>query len=109
MKPIPKKILIHSAELKTVTKDEWQEETLTLVAVLKNIRIEPASKLVTDKQNRQTTLSAYLFYDCRNSNPKNVEFTHGQKVLFNNKEYTVETIEPLYDGNKLHHYELGLI
>lgn len=109
MRPIPKKLLIHSAELKAVTKNEWQEETLTTIANLKYIRIEPSSKLVTDKQNRQITLSAVMFYDCRNSRPETVEFTHGQKICWGGKEYTVEIIEPLYDSGKLHHYEIGLI
>lgn len=109
MRPIPKKLLIHLAELKTVTKNEWQEETTTTVADLKYIRIEPASKLVADKQNRQITISAVMFYDCRNSRPKAVEFAHGQRICWNGKDYTIEAIEPLYDGNKLHHYELGLV
>ncbi|MBE6855878.1 MAG: hypothetical protein E7500_00400 [Ruminococcus sp.] len=109
MRPIPKKLLIHSAELKAVEKDEWQEETLTTVADLKHIRVEPASKLVTDKQNRQITITAVMFYDCRNSRPKAVEFAHGQKICWNGKTYSVEVIEPLYAGNRLHHYELGLV
>ena len=109
MKPIPKNLLIHHAKLMAVTMDEWQSETLSTVADLKHIRIEPSSKLVTDKQNRQITLSAVLFYDLRNSTPKNVEVSLGQKIVFGGKEYTVEMIEPIYDDKKLHHYELGLV
>ena len=67
------------------------------------------SRLVTAKDNRQITLSALLIYDCKNSRPKNVQFEQGQKVVWNGIEYVIETIEPLYDGAKLHHYELGLI
>lgn len=109
MKPIPKNLLIHSAQLAEISKDEWQNETQKPLADLQHIRIEPSSKLVTDKQNRQITLSAVLFFDCKNSRPKAVEFSHGQKIVFNSMEYTVETIELLYDGKKLHHYELGLV
>ncbi len=109
MKPIPKKMLIHTADLKSITHDIWQTETLSLISRLKNIRIEPCSKIVTDKQNKQLTLSAVMFYDCRNSYPQNINFVHGQKIVFNDKQYTIEVIEPLYDGTKLHHYELGLI
>ena len=108
MKPIPKHLMIHSADLKTVTADKWQAETLTLLASLKKVRIEPISKLITDKQNRQITISAMLFYDCVVSMPQNVIFAEGQKIIFNGKKYTIETIEPLYDEKKLHHYELGL-
>lgn len=109
MKPIPKKLLIHSATLKNVTFDDWQNETFTTAAELTSIRIEPSSKLVTDKQNRQITLAAIMFYDCRNSSPEAVEFHHGQRVEFNGTLYRIELIEALYDGEKLHHYELGLI
>lgn len=108
MKPIPKHLMIHSADLKTVVEDRWQKETLTLLASLKKIRIEPLSKLIMDKQNRQITISAMLFYDCIISMPKNVAFAEGQKIIFNGKKYTIETIELLYDEKKLHHYELGL-
>lgn len=110
MRPIPKKLLIHSAELLDVRKDDmWQSTECKKAADLKNIRLEPSSQLVTDKQNRQINLSAVMFYDCTNSCPENVKFTHGQKIRWRGKEYTVEIIEPLYDGSRLHHYELGLI
>lgn len=110
MKPMPKALLIHSAKLLEVSKDNtWQSEETTETATLKNIRIEPLSKLVTAKDNTQVTLTAVLFYDCKNSRPSGVAFKQGQKVVFNGVEHIVETIEPLYDGQKLHHYELGLI
>lgn len=115
MKPMPKALLIHSAKLLEVsTENTWQSEETTEIATLeiatlKNIRIEPLSKLVTAKDNTQVTLTAVLFYDCKNSRPSGVSFKQGQKIIFNSIEYIVETIEPLYDGQKLHHYELGLI
>lgn len=110
MKPMPKALLIHSAKLLEVsTENTWQSEETAEIATLKNIRIEPLSKLVTAKDNTQVTLTAVLFYDCKNSRPSGVSFKQGQKIIFNSIEYIVETIEPLYDGQKLHHYELGLI
>lgn len=110
MKPMPKALLIHSAKLLEVsTENTWQSEETAEIATLKNIRIEPLSKLVTAKDNTQVTLTAVLFYDCKNSRPSGVAFKQGQKVVFNGVEHIVETIELLYDGQKLHHYELGLI
>ena len=110
MKPIPKRLLIHSAELKTVNADNsWQEEETKTIANLKYVRIEPSSKHITAKDNRQVTLAATLLYDCRNSRPAGVGFIQGQKIIWNGIEHVIETIEPLYDGEKLHHYELGLI
>lgn len=110
MKPIPKKLLLHTAILKTISiNNTWQEEMDESISVLEKIRIEPISKLVTAKDNRQVTLSAVLFYDCKNSRPKNQSFIQGQKVIWNGIEYVIETVEPLYDDNKLHHYEMGLL
>lgn len=107
---MPKALLIHSAKLLEVsTENTWQSEETAEIATLKNIRIEPLSKLVTAKDNTQVTLTAVLFYDCKNSRPSGVSFKQGQKIIFNSIEYIVETIELLYDGQKLHHYELGLI
>lgn len=110
MKPMPKHLMIHSAELKEVsTDDTWQDENMTTIAALTRIRIEPSTKLVTSKDNRQVALSAIMLYDCYNSRPKMQEFSHGQKIVWNGIEYTVETIEKLYDSRKLHHIELGLV
>ena len=109
MLPIPKNLLIHSAMLRTVSEDKWQSETVQTTAELTKIRVEPSSKLVTAKDNRQVSLSAVLFFDCKNSRPCDVNFKHGQKIVFQGTEYTIETIEKLYDNSRLHHYELGLI
>lgn len=109
MLAIPKNLLIHSAVLQSSTENKWQSEIRETIAELKKIRIEPSSKLVTSKDNRQITLSAVLFFDLRNSRPLNISFEHGQKILFNGNTYTIETIEELFDNRKLHHYELGLI
>lgn len=109
-KPIPYNLLIHSAILKTVNDtDGWQTPTATTETELKRIRIEPSSKLISSNQNEHIKLSALLFFDLINSQPKNVEFKQGQKVIFKNKEYTIETIEVLPDESKEHHYEIGLI
>ena len=109
MRPIPKKLLIHSATLSETTENAWQEQTATTVAELARIRIEPCAKRITTKDNRQITLCATLFFCCRNSSPRDVAFEVGQRITFGDSEFTVETVEPLYDEKKLHHYELGLI
>lgn len=107
MKPIPRSLLIHSAELYSVAEGAWQDEEKTLLAQLTNIRIEPCTKLVTTSDNRSVMLSATLFYDCRNSSPK-VVFSVGQRVRFEGQEYRVEVVESLCDRQKLHHLEVGL-
>jgi len=109
MQPIPRQLLIHSAELYNVTTDRWQEETATLVASLSYVRIEPSSKVVLSKDNKEQRLSATLFYDCISSSPRNIAFTEGQKIDAFQKTYHVVSVDMLYDKLKLHHLEVGLV
>lgn len=107
MKPIPRSLLIHSATLYEARENSWQEQELVELAKLSRVRVEPASKMVITSDNRSVTLSATLFYDCRNSLPT-VEFRPGYIVDFGGKKYRIETVEVLYDRQKLHHIEVGL-
>lgn len=107
MKPIPRSLLIHSATLYDVRENSWQEQELVELAKLTHIRVEPASKMIITSDNRSVTLSATLFYDCRNSLP-GVEFKPGYLVEYDGKRYRVETVEVFYDRQKLHHLEVGL-
>ena len=109
MMPIPPALLIHNAQLLTPTgEDAWQSQTYGPPTSLSRIRVEPVKQWITDKENRQISLSASLIYDCRNSLPHNVEFRAGAKVIFDGQEYTIETVERLYDDRRLHHIEVGL-
>lgn len=107
MKPIPKTLLIHSAKLLEITEGTWQEESEKEIAVLKNVRVEPAGKMIVTNDNRSVTLSAVLFFDCRNSSPR-VEIKCGNYIEFDGEKYRVETVERLYDRARLHHLEVGL-
>ena len=48
-------------------ENTWQKKELVELAKLTHIRVEPASKMIITPDNRSVTLSATLFYDCRNS------------------------------------------
>ena len=76
---------------------------------MKHVRIEPSSKVIRDKNGAEIQLAAALFYDCRNSLPGGIEFAVDDIIIFNGQKHAVQLVEPLYDGRKLHHYELGLI
>ena len=110
MRAIPKTLLIHTVILHPVTgKDAWGKEELGEPVELRHVRMEPSTKYVKDKDHREIQLSATLFYDCYNSKPRNQTFNDGQVLIFNGEKYRVQLVEPLYDGRRLHHYELGLI
>lgn len=110
MRAIPKKLLIHTAQLQRITnKDRWGEGKTDDIAKLEKIRIEPSSRIVRDKNSAEVQLAATLFYDCKNSIPKDFAFKEDDIIMFNEQKLRVQVIEPLYDDNRLHHYELGLI
>lgn len=77
--------------------------------LLTHVRIEPSSKIVRDKNSAEIQLAATLFYDCRNSRPQGIIFAVDDIIIFNGQKHQVKLVEPLYDGERLHHYELGLI
>lgn len=110
IKAIPKKLLIHDVILHhTLEKDRWGKEKLDNGVKIERVRIEPSSKVVRDKNNAEIQLAAMMFYDCKNSFPKELEFAVDEIVTFNGQKHRIQTVEPMYDGKKLHHYELGLI
>lgn len=120
--PIPKRLLIHSAELTTeFSADKWGKAQESETVKLEHVRIEPSAKHIIDGNGDTVQLAAVLFFDCRNSSPEGVRFAlkddtvNGrtvvlQKVSFRGQLFTVQTVEPLYaDKNRVHHYEVGLI
>ncbi len=110
MKAIPKSLLIHTVNMyKNENKDKWGKGEENLDTVISLVRFEPSSKIVRTVNNAEIQLSATLIYDCRNSRPKNIQFGLDDIITFNGEKHRIQLIEPLYDGNKLHHIEIGLV
>lgn len=110
MRPIPKALLIHTVTLaKTVPEDRWGTKSLTGQKDLKRVKVEPSSKIVRNKNGAEIQLVATLLYDCKNSLPRGVQFAVDDIIIFNGQKHSIQLAEPLYDGKKLHHYEVGLI
>lgn len=110
MRPIPKKLLIHRLSVsETGEKDRWGNADEEPKQELSFVRIEPSGKIVRGKDNAEIQLAATLFYDCVNSRPKGQTFSQSMILTFLSEKYRVQTVEPLYDGKKLHHYEIGLV
>lgn len=108
MKPIPRSLLIHNVMLKTPgASDAWQQPIYAQRQLLR-VRVEPSDKIIVGSDNTQRQLVSTLFFDVQNSAPKGTEFSAGQKVVWNGREMSVVTADPLYDGKRLHHWEVGL-
>lgn len=110
MRQIPKKLLIHTVKLhKTLSKDRWGKAELDEGTEIRRVRVEPSRKIVRDKNNAEIRLAAVLFYDCVNSQPRDIHFNVDDILSFYGQKYRVLNVEPLFDGENLHHYEVELV
>lgn len=109
MKPIPKCLLIHSAKVSEEKAGGWGSSGLQLLEMFEDIRIEPSSKIVRDKNNKEVQLAATLFFDCKNSKGSTDNLKEDRIVDFQGDKYRIVAVEPLYDRKKLHHYEIGMV
>ena len=110
MRSIPNRLLIHTVSYHTQPQsDRWGAESVDDGITLQRVRLEPTKKIVRNINNAEIQLSATMFYDCKNSYPRGIEFHVDDLINFDGKQYSIKIIEPLYDEDRLHHYELGLI
>ena len=111
MRPIPKSLLPHTVTLhkKVNSGGRYEEDSLDSGIRIAYVRMEPSSRIVRDKNGAEIQLAATLFYDCKNSTPSGIAFKVDDVIVFNGQKHRVQIVEPSYDRNKLHHYELGLV
>lgn len=98
--------MVHKKE---ETADSWGKKIEKEETELRFVKMEPSGRIIRGKNNAEIQLAATLFYDCRNSRPRGVNFAVDDVILFNGQKHRIQLVEPLYDGGRLHHYELGLI
>lgn len=111
IKAIPKNLLIHDITLHKLetSSSRMAAKVIDAGVEVKYVRIEPSEKLIRGKNQVDIARDSILFFDCKNSNPRDTKFEVDDIVKFNEEKYQVIAIEPLYDRKKLHHYEIGLI
>ena len=108
MRPIPRALLNHSATLQQAQTDAYGLMTLTTLANLTRVRVEPISESALDKDGERVQRTALLIYDARNSLPAGVTFAVGQRVTLEGTAYRVTAVKRCEDGRGLHHVEIGL-
>lgn len=110
MRAIPRSLLIHTVtKARAVQTDRWGKEEISDQEEISFVRMEPSHRVIRDKNNAELQLSAVLFYDCRNSCPRGMTFSEDEVIVFNGQKHRIREIEPLYDGKRLHHYEIGVV
>ena len=106
---IPRRLLIHSAVLKSgKTVDVWGNDTWASETSLGHVRFEPTTKMKLSKDNKEIQCSLLMFFDVRNSTPKGTVFALGQTIHWNGVDHDIASIDYLSD-TRLHHVELGLV
>lgn len=108
--PIPIAMLPHSAELTEPEKTEWGGiKGMHHKAFLKHVRFCPVKSVKMSLSGDIPDCTAKLIYDCVNSQPKNVVFKVGDRIIRCGNEYTVVSVKPCYaDKAYPHHMEVIL-
>ena len=81
MKPIPRKLLIHTVAHKANPVSNGWGETYATERTLYCVRLEPSSKIVKGRDNTELRLATTLFYDSANSRPRDVTFAPGDLIV----------------------------
>ncbi len=108
MRPIPLGLLCHTVQLSNVERDDYGAETDVPVATLHRVRLEPSAQVLVSNQGMDVQCSATLFVDARRSWPVGVRVLPEQALLWEGKRFRVHAVYPLFDGRKLHHWEVAL-
>lgn len=119
LRPIPAKILTHSATLKICTGiDVWENPSYRDVP-LSHICVQPVHETRMDNTNTEVALTSMAFIDARLSSPAGFDFQAAQDeseskgapmaFIYGGRHYVVLTIDVLCDDTgAYHHTELGL-
>jgi len=120
MRPVPARVLKHAVTLKICSGvDIWQAPVWGLQE-LTGVCMQPSHETRKTKDNTEVVLRSLLFVDAKRSRPEGLDFEELQKrseangepmrLVFEENEYTVLTVEKLFDDKgKLHHWEVGCV
>jgi len=107
-KPIPRKLLIHSATLSHVTgTDEYGVDTLTETTP-RYARFEPTKRTNLTGLGESRNDKYLMFYDCTNSAPSGQTFAQEDHIVYNGVTLTIRKVDEESDERGLHHYEVYL-
>lgn len=106
IKPIMKKLLIHTVEYIPFSDDGWTQ-TESEPKTISNVRIEFVESFVSESIGKVNRGRAKLFWDSYYSTP--CTFKNEDKIIFNKHELTVVEVQEFYDDTRLHHLEVVLV
>lgn len=106
--PIPAYLLIHSATLKNVTTDMYGDKTYIETPLIK-VRFEATKSALYGSNGEDSADKYIMFFDLQNSSPSGTDFKVLDKITFDGEDFTIRTVNKLYDDTCLHHFELALV
>lgn len=109
IKPIPKRLLIHSIIYREKLPDDGWGGGFAEPVTIENIRVEPARSINRSGNADDIVARNIVFIDRVYSKPF-LELKEKSKVEFNGKEYEVNKVSPHYGFKDTpHHYEVELV
>lgn len=110
IRPIPKKLLIHSVIYTEKTDgDGWNDSSTPAPITIDRVRVD-ASTSLNRSSNRQDINADHVLFIDRVHSSQFFRMKEGSTVEFNGREWKVDTVQEFYDfKNQPHHYEIGLV
>lgn len=109
IKPIPKRLLPHSAIYKKYLGNTGEGDELGEETPLSFIKIEEKNQLKVTSNGREIVGNARMFYDLTNSDGLIDKPVENSIINFNEKTYKVVDVDILCpDTSHPHHYEVLL-
>lgn len=109
IKPIPKRLLIHTIEYEEFVKDGSFGEEFAPSETMTGVLVQPKTEIRRDEIQEEVQINAVIFLDATNT-PKFKPLKEKSKVHFNGREWRVVACETLFTFNpdKPHHYEVKI-
>jgi len=106
VKPIPKRLLIHTISVEPLTSEEGWEKTYGDPETISNVRVEPKKTLQRSNDEYSIVGDLIVYMDYTHTTPFKVPKKR-DRITFYGDQYTVEGTNIYYGvGQQIHHVEV---
>ncbi|MET3504944.1 putative minor capsid protein [Halalkalibacter oceani] len=109
IRPIPKRVLIHSIEYEEFVRDGSFGDEFAPAETISFVLVQPKAELRRDGTGEEVQVQGVIFLDAVNT-PNFKRLREKSKVHFNGHDYRVVACDALYalDPKTPHHYEVDI-
>jgi len=109
IRPIPKKLLIHSVEYREHLEDDRWGDGFADPVTLEFVRVESATSMNRDTSKEEVVARSVLYIDRTHSKPF-LRPKEKDRIVFQGEEYEVHRVDVHYAfGPRIHHLEVELV